>query len=98
MDDIVAVMPMYRNGWLTGFAVACAAMICFVVYSWGVSHLLEELLMVGAPIGAALGALVGVNVDPRSLPRRRRIGMSLSIIAGFASYCIGLMLYLASHV
>jgi len=97
MDQFEASIASYRNGWLVGTAVACALIIGFLVYFRDVSTPLDELLLIGVPIGVTMGALIGVGIDPRSLPRRRRIAMSLSIIVGFVSYWVGLTLYLMSR-
>ena len=97
MDRTDVSPPSLRNGWLIGSVIACAVMAGFLVYFRDLDDPLMELMLVYAPIGATIGALVGIAVDPRSLPTKRRLGMSLSVIAGFASYSIGLILYLLSH-
>jgi len=98
MGQLEVNQSSYRNGWLIGSTVACIIAAGFLVYFRDVHDSLGELLLIGVPIGATIGALVGVGIDPRSLPLRRRVAMSLSIVAGFVSYSIGLILYLGSHV
>lgn len=86
----IHVSPLaLRNGWLVGSVIACVVMSDFLIYSRDASDPLIELILVGAPIGATVGALAGIGVDTRNLPRKRRLGMSLSVIAGSASYAPG---------
>ena len=89
---------LLRNGWLVGGITAIAIMAGFFIIYRDVRDPLIVLTMIWAPIGAAIGALVGIGIDPRSLPPRRRLGLGLSVIAGFVLYSIGLLLYLLSRV
>lgn len=81
-----------------GTFVAFVMIIVFLAYLRDVYRLMDALLLVGIPIGVVLGALVGLAVESRSLSRRRRNTIGLSILTGFGMYVVVLILYLASHV
>lgn len=89
---------LYSNGWVVGTLVAFVMVIVFFAYFQDVYHPMDELLLVGIPIGVGLGALVGLAVESRSLSRRRRNTIGLSILTGFALYVVVLILYMGSRV
>ena len=97
-DRTKARKALYRNGWVVGTLVAFVIIIVFLAYFRDVCHPMDELLLVGVPIGVALGALVGLAVEGPALSRKRRNTIALSILAGFAMYVIVLVLYLMSRV
>ena len=98
MDQTEAGNALLRNGWVVGTVVAILLIVAFFAYVRQSMSAINETLLLGAPIGVAVGALVGLVVDSRSLPRRRRIRIGLSILAGFVLYFIALTLYLMSRV
>jgi len=89
---------LYTNGWGVGTLVAFVIIIVFLAYFRDVYRPIDELLLVGIPIGVVLGALVGLAVESRSLSRRRRKAIGLSILTGFALYVVVLILYLGFRI
>jgi len=85
---------LYRNGWVVGAVVAILLIAAFFLYVRQSMSAINETLMLGVPIGVLVGALVGLAVGTRSMPRRRRIRIGLSILAVFVLYIIALTLYL----
>ena len=97
-DQTNARKALYRNGWVVGTLVAFVIIIVFLAYFRDVYHPMDELLLVGVPIGVALGALVGLAVEGPALSRKRRNTIALSIILTFFLYGVTLVLYYMSRV
>jgi uncharacterized membrane protein AbrB (regulator of aidB expression) len=93
----MARRALYRNGWVVGTLVAFAIIIVFFASFRDDYQPMNELLVVGIPIGVVLGALVGLAVEDSGLSRKKRNTIALAVMAGFAIYFIVLVLYLMSR-
>jgi len=98
IDQTKARKALYRNGWVVGTLAAFVIIFVFFAYCGNVRHPMDELLIVGVPIGIALGALVGLTVEDSASSRKRRNAIALVVLAVFAAYLIALVLYLMSRV
>lgn len=88
----------FQTGWVIGAIVACVAVVAFVALFREDHHLMDELLLVGIPIGVAIGVMIGLAVEGPALSRKRRNTIGWSMVIGFLLYVGVLVAFLASRV